>query len=147
MFGISIEQCKIMVTKPASELGALVYQHGTRNVGQGCCQGSHSSLLLHQLLGCLLEVTDHSERHRVQEPDGIFARSFYYLCCRRNTYSFKFNSCFLLHLDSLVFFFVLVKADANPSSPSSTCSPRTMNVGFNTLWWRTLNNSINLKDV
>ena len=35
---------------------------------------------------------------RVPESDGIFARSFYYLCCRRNTYSFKFDSRFLLHL-------------------------------------------------
>ena len=79
--------------------GVLVYWRGTRNVGQGCCQGFHSPLLLNQLLGWLLEVTDCSGRHRVQEPDGIFARSFYYFCCRRKTYSFKFNSHFLLRLD------------------------------------------------
>ena len=41
MFGISVEHCKIMVTKPAAELimEHLVYRGGTRNVGQGCCQG------------------------------------------------------------------------------------------------------------
>ena len=78
--------------------GALVYWPGPGEVGQGGCQGFQGSLLPSQLLSWLLEVTQCSGRHRVPEPDGFFARSFYYLCCRRNTYSFKFNFRFLLHL-------------------------------------------------
>lgn len=32
------------------------------------------------------------------KPGGIFAGGFYYFCCRRHTYQFQRNSCFLFHL-------------------------------------------------
>ena len=52
MFGISIEHYKIMVTKPASEVITECWSTDVapEDVGQGCCHGFHSPLLLNQLL-------------------------------------------------------------------------------------------------
>ena len=98
MFGISFEHCKIMVTKPASELimerfTNVAPEMWVRAAARASVSPFSSVSFLVDCLKCSSAVGD-------TESTSLMASLLeaFIICCRRNTYSLKFNSCFLFHL-------------------------------------------------